>query len=148
MTGPNTPTTASPTLSLTHHPIPSFTLSVKIFILALAGRGEGLSHLSSATVPLLPPSHSPTNIPPFLPYIFPSPRPERWRCTPVSSSTRGLLLLQFPTLGPLSLVSGRGWGKGVVHHGCSVRDHGVGVGVGGGAGSGELPQCGELVYGE
>ena len=56
-----------------------------------------------------------------------------------------MLLLQFSTLGPLSLVSGRGWGEGVVHHGCSVRDHGVGVG--GGAGSGELPQCGELIYG-
>ena len=138
----------SPSHSHTTTPL-SFTLSLSTLSLSLTGGGR---FCSSATGPhplpspfSPPPSPPPpllsTHSHPLLSHILPSSGPERWRCTPISFwKAWGLLfLLQLSLLGPLTMVTGRGWGKGVVHHGCSMRDHRVGVGEGGGSGSSELP---------
>ena len=132
------------TLPLTHHHL----FVIHPFLLNLVpqpDRWRPILFLRNWPSPF-PPSSSPspllsTHSHPLLSHILPSSGPERWRCTPISfwKAWDLLFLLQLSLLGPLTMVTGRGWGKGVVHHGCSMRDHRVGVGEGGGSGSSELP---------
>ena len=58
------------------------------------------------------------------------------------------LLLQFPPLCTLTLASGRGRGKGVIHHGCKMRDHRVDVGDGSSSMGCETREMDEMEIGQ